>query len=244
MFRAMLLAAGKGTRMRPLTDNLPKPLLQAGNKMLIEYHVEKLVDGGFTDIVINHAYLGSMIESALGDGSRYGATIHYSAEQEGLETAGGIANALPLLTDAAGQRPFVVINADIFCQFDFASLRPVLEQMNSSANSLLAHLILVDNPAHHAEGDFWLHPPSGQLSQTESTGWSKLTFSGIGVYHPLLFESIAPGQSQKLAPLLREAMDDGKISGRYFAGTWMDIGTPERLRELDARLDSYLDRRI
>lgn len=240
----MLLAAGKGTRMRPLTDDLPKPLLRAGNKMLIEYHLEKLARSGFADIVINHAYLGSMIESALGDGSRYGVTIHYSAEQEGLETAGGIANTLPLLTDTACQRPFVVANADIFCQLDFASLYPVLEQMNSTANSLLAHLILVDNPAHHSEGDFWLHPQSGQLSQSGGTGWSKLTFGGIGVYHPLLFKDIAPGRSQKLAPLLREAMDGGKVSGAYFAGTWMDIGTPERLRELDASLNCHPVREI
>lgn len=237
MFTVMLLAAGKGTRMRPLTDNLPKPLLRAGNKMLIEYHLEELAHGGFTDIVINHAYLGNMIESALGDGSRYGIAIHYSPEREGLETAGGIANALPLLTDAAHQRPFAVINADIFCQFDFVTLYPVLEQMNSTTNSLLAHLILVDNPTHHGEGDFWLHPQSGQLSQTGSMGWLKLTFSGIGVYHPLLFKDIAPGQSQKLALLLRKAMDSGQVSGVYFTGTWMDIGTPERLRELDTNLN-------
>jgi len=233
----MLLAAGKGTRMRPLTDNLPKPLLCAGGKMLIEYHLEKLASAGFGNIVINHAYLGSMVESALGDGSRYGVTIRYSAEQEGLETAGGIANALPLLTDTARNRPFIVINADIFCQFDFASLRSVLQLMNLATNTLLAHLILVDNPAHHREGDFWLHPQSGQLSQSDGADCAKLTFSGIGVYHPILFDGIAPGQSQKLAPLLRLAMTCGKVSGGYFTGTWMDIGTPERLYELDTSLN-------
>ncbi len=244
MFTAMLLAAGKGTRMRPLTDNLPKPLLRAGGKMLIEYHLEKLAIAGFDDVVINHAYLGSKIESRLGSGSRYGVAIRYSAEREGLETAGGIANALPLLTDDKRQRPFAVVNADIFCQFDFKSLYSVLEQMNSTVNSLLAHLILVDNPVHHGEGDFWLHPQSGQLSQSGKTGCPKLTFSGIGVYHPLLFKDIAPCQSQKLAPLLREAMDGGKVSGAYFSGTWMDIGTPERLHALDASLNCHPAHRI
>ncbi|MDT8364584.1 MAG: nucleotidyltransferase family protein [Nitrosomonas sp.] len=236
MFRAMLLAAGRGTRMRPLTDNLPKPLLHAGGKMLIEYHLEKLASAGFDDIVINHAYLGGMIESALGDGSRYGVSIHYSAEQGGLETAGGIANALPLLTDTAHNRPFIVVNADIFCQIDFAGLQPMLAQMNSSSNTILAHLILVDNPAHHSEGDFWFNPQSGRLIQSSDTGYPKLTFSGIGAYHPALFRDIAPGKSQKLAPLLRQEMICGKVSGRYFSGTWMDIGTPERLRELDTML--------
>lgn len=233
----MLLAAGKGTRMRPLTDNLPKPLLQAGGKMLIEYHLERLAHAGFSDIVINHAYLGSMIESALGDGSRYGTMIHYSAEQEGLETAGGIANALPLLTDAIRQRPFAVINADIFCEFDFASLHTVLQQLYSTAQTLLAHLILVDNPSHHSEGDFWLNLQSGQLTPAGGVACQKLTFSGIGVYHPALFTSIVPGQSQKLAPLLRQVIACGKVSGQYFGGTWMDIGTPERLHELNARLN-------
>lgn len=223
--------------MRPLTDNLPKPLLQAGGKKLIEYHLEKLARAGFSDIVINHAYLGSMIESTLGDGSRYGVTIHYSAEQEGLETAGGIANAMPLLTDTTRQRPFAVINADIFCEFDFAALYAVLRQMHSTDQTLLAHLILVDNPPHHSEGDFWLNSQSGQLTPAGGVACQKLTFSGIGVYHPALFADIAHGQSQKLAPLLHAAVACDKVSGRYFGGNWMDIGTPGRLHELNAKLN-------
>lgn len=233
MFKVMILAAGKGERMRPLTDTCPKPLLQAGGKMLIEYHLEKLAQAGFTNVVINHAYLGSMIEAALQDGKRYGIHIHYSPESLVLETAGGIANALPLLTNPNQTQPFAVINADIFCDMDFSILQPILQSMQSHPTHTLAHLILVDNPPHHPEGDFFLHNDTGKLAESASTGCRKLTFSGIGAYHPALFENVLPGRAEKLAPLLRQAIAAGKATGSYFPGLWLDIGTPERLHQLD-----------
>jgi len=233
MFKVMILAAGKGERMRPLTDTCPKPLLQAGGKMLIEYHLEKLAPAGFTGAVINHAYLGHMIETALQDGSRYGLKIQYSPEQLVLETAGGIANALPLLTDTDKNQPFAVINADIFCDFDFSTLQPVLQAIQSSSQQTLAHLVLVDNPPHHPEGDFFLNINTGRLTESVDTDCRKLTFSGIGVYHPALFTNVPPDQAVKLAPLLRQAIASGKARGSYHPGLWLDIGTPERLQQLD-----------
>lgn len=217
--KAMILAAGRGERMRPLTDSLPKPLLKVGGKMLIEYHLEKLKAAQVTDVVINHAWLGEKIEQALGDGSRYGLNITYSAEKEALETAGGIVNALPLL----GTKPFIVINGDIFCDVDFSTLMTPITG--------LAHLIMVDNPAHNPEGDFSL-AASGYVNQT---GENKLTFSGVGIYHPDLFKNKANGKLA-LAPVLREAMDKHFVSGSYYQGMWHDIGTPERLTELDLYL--------
>lgn len=229
----MILAAGKGERMKPLTDTSPKPLLQAGGKMLIEHHLQKLAQAGFTDVIINHAYLGHMIEAALQDGSRYGICIHYSPEHRVLETAGGIANALPLLTDSSQTQPFAVINADIFCDMDFFALQPILQQMQLNSGHTLAHLILIDNPHHHPEGDFFLDENTGKLAGSATTGCQKLTFSGIGVYHPALFENVPSDQPVKLAPLLRQAIAAGKVTGSHYAGTWMDIGTPERLQQLD-----------
>ena len=217
--RAMILAAGRGERMRPLTDTLPKPLLKVGGKMLIEYHLEKLKTAQVTEVVINHAWLGEKIEQALGDGSRYGLNITYSAETEALETAGGIVNALPLL----GSTPFIVINGDIFCDVDFSSLRVPI--------SGLAHLILVDNPAHNKDGDFAVSA-SGSVNQT---GNNKLTFSGIGIYHPDLFKNKPQGK-RALAPVLRQAMDNHLVTGSHYQGIWHDIGTPERLTELDLYL--------
>lgn len=217
--RAMILAAGRGERMRPLTDTLPKPLLKVGGKMLIEYHLEKLKTAQVTDVVINHAWLGEKIEQALGDGSRYGLNITYSAETEALETAGGIVNALPLL----GSNPFIVINGDIFCEVDFSNLLAPI--------SGLAHLILVDNPEHNNDGDFAVSA-SGSVNQT---GDNKLTFSGIGIYHPDLFKSKPQGK-RALAPVLREAMDNHLVTGSHYQGIWHDIGTPERLTELDLYL--------
>jgi len=236
MFKVMILAAGKGERMRPLTDTCPKPLLQVGGKMLIEYHLEKLAQAGFTNVVINHAYLGSMIEAALQDGKRYGLHIHYSPETLVLETAGGIANALPLLTPPDKNQPFAAINADIFCDMDFSTLQTILQQMQANPGLILAHLILADNPPHHLEGDFFLNGNTGKLTESVTTGCQKLTFSGIGVYHPALFENVPPNQAQKLAPLLRQAIAAGKVTGSYFPGTWLDIGTPERLQQLDTML--------
>ncbi|SET57465.1 MurNAc alpha-1-phosphate uridylyltransferase [Nitrosomonas marina] len=227
-YRAMVLAAGRGERMRPLTDAQPKPLLQAGGRRLIEYQISSLAEAGFRHIVINHAYLGAMIEDTLGRGDRYGVRIVYSPEKKVLETAGGIANALLLLTEGDCNRPFLVVNADVYCEFDYASLLPILRAMHRSAPAELAHLVLVDNPPHHDSGDFALRQGKVALA-----GENRLTFSGIGIYHPLLFKHVIPGIPVKLAPILHTAIDDTRVTGEYFPGTWLDIGTPDRLMQLD-----------
>ena len=224
--KAMILAAGRGERMRPLTDHCPKPLLEAGGKPLIVWHIERLRSAGFSELVINHAHLGWMIEEALGDGSRFGVSIRYSAEPEALETAGGIRQALPLL----GEAPFLVINGDIFCDADLGALRGALD---GPAAGDLAHLLLVDNPEHNPQGDFAL--AEGRLA---AHGADKRTFSGIGVYAPALFDSLAAGRAAKLAPLLREAMAAKRVSGALHHGQWLDIGTPQRLTALDTALRS------
>jgi MurNAc alpha-1-phosphate uridylyltransferase len=215
--KAMILAAGRGERMRPLTDYTPKPLLTVAGKPLIEYTVEALVRAGFEEIVINLAYLGEQIAAYLGDGSRYQAHISYSHEGDaGLETAGGIKKALPLL----GNAPFLVVNADIFCNFTLASLRHIKID--------LAHLILVNNPAHHLKGDFAI----GKQSLLSHNMLPKYTFSGIGIYHPDLFKDIKPGKAA-LGPLLKMAMQNQHVTGELYTGFWMDIGTPDRLSELN-----------
>jgi len=219
--------------MRPLTDNLPKPLLCAGNKTLIEYHIENLARAGFVDIVINHAYLGKMIETALGDGSRYGVNICYSPETIALETAGGIVRALPLLESRDGnelvEQPFLIVNADIYCELNFSTLLPILRQIKMGTDT--AHLVMVSNQEHHPDGDFFLD--SGRLVQT---GKEKLTFSGISIYKPSFFYGIKPGIVSKLAPKLCQAITEGKVSGEHYKGVWVDVGTPERLHKLDANL--------
>jgi MurNAc alpha-1-phosphate uridylyltransferase len=220
--RAMILAAGRGERMRPLTDHTPKVLLQVGGKPLVQWHVEKLWRAGFDQIVINHAWLGEQIEKALGNGARFGPRIVYSAEAQALETAGGITKALPLL----GTQPFLVVNGDIFTDFDFGRLVPRLGQL--AADGLLAHLVLVDNPAHHPNGDFALCETG-----VEAEGETRLTFSGIGIYQPELFESVDAGGRAQLAPLLRAAMGKHRVSGERHTGLWCDVGTPERLIELN-----------
>ena len=220
----MILAAGRGERMRPLTDSVPKPLLRVGGKALIEWHLESLAMAGFRDIVINHAHLGAQIETSLGAGSRYGVAIRYSPEGEALETAGGIANALPLL----GDKPFLVVNGDVFCDYDFARLLPLACSMPPER---LAHLVLVDNPVQHPAGDFYL--ANDMLTEQ---GDAKLTFSGIGVYRPELFTGIVRGAKAKLAPLLHQAIEQGKVSGEHYRGRWVDVGTPARLQELDEAL--------
>ncbi len=215
----MLLAAGRGERMRPLTDETPKPLLAAGGKALIVRLIERLVEEGFTELVINHAHLGERVQAALGDGRAFGARIRYSAEPPGaLETGGGIANALPLL----GPEPFLVVNGDIWTDYPFAR---VPHQPQG-----LAHLVLVDNPPHHARGDFALR--DGLVSED---GGERLTFSGIGVYRPALFAG-RRAQRFPLAPLLRRAAAQGQVSGEHYRGEWRDIGTPARLEELDRYL--------
>lgn len=210
--KAMLLAAGRGERMRPLTDTTPKPLLRIAGRSMIEWHILALKRAGITELVINHAHLGAQLVAALGDGAAYGVGISWSAEDAAaLETGGGIFNALPMLGDA----PFLVVNADIWTDFPFAELPAEIEG--------LAHLVMVDNPAHNAGGDFALS--GGRVSQR---GPVMLTFSGIGVYRPALFAGCSPG-AFPLAPLLRREMDAGRVSGEHYQGDWFDIGTPERL---------------
>lgn len=217
--KAFILAAGRGERMRPLTDTTPKPLLPVAGRALIEHHLLALAAADIRDIVINTAWLGERIQATLGDGARFGVRIRYSHEPEGaLETAGGIINALPLL----GDEPFVVVNADIWTDYDFSRLPP--------APDGLAHLVLVDNPPQHPHGDFAL-----QAGRVLERGDRQLTYSGIGVYQPHLFEGLQPGV-RPLAPLLREAMAQGQVSGEHYSGRWFDIGTPERLRQLDREL--------
>lgn len=217
----MILAAGRGERMRPLTDHCPKPLLPAGGKPLIVWHIERLRDAGFRDLVINHAHLGDQLEAALGDGGGLGVSIAWSREGQALETAGGIRFALPRLGDS----PFLVVNGDVFTDVDFL---PLAQRLGPAD---LAHLVLVPNPAHHPAGDFPL-----TQGRVRPQGAPRLTFSGIGVYHPALFSALPERQPAKLAPLLRAAMAEGRVSGERHAGHWLDIGTPQRLAELDAWL--------
>ena len=218
--RAMILAAGKGERMRPLTLTTPKPLIPVAGVPLIEYHLGALARAGFTEVVINHAWLGEKIEAHVGNGERFGLQITYSRETQPLETGGGIFQALKYL----GDEPFVVVNGDIWTDYDFAALRRPLAG--------LAHLVLVPNPEHHSEGDFLLQ--DGQV-QVPSTSVDTLTYSGIAVLHPQLFADSAAG-AFKLAPLLRFAMRDGDVSGEPFDGHWIDVGTPERLAATETLL--------
>jgi len=216
----MILAAGRGKRMRPLTDHTPKPLLPVAGKPLIVWHIERLAAAGIHDLVINHAHLGQQIVDALGDGSAWGVCIRYSAEGDGhaLNTGGGIVRALPLI----GDLPFLVVNADVWCDVDPACL-----ELPAGA---LANLLMVENPAHHPEGDF--HLADGLL---HVEGEPRLTYSGIGAYSPALFEPCQPG-AFPLAPLLRETMRAGKVMGLQHQGCWSDVGTPRRLAELDRQL--------
>jgi MurNAc alpha-1-phosphate uridylyltransferase len=220
--KAMILAAGKGERMRPLTLTTPKPLVRAAGVPLIEYHLNALATAGFTEIVINHAWLGQQIEDYLGDGSRFGVSIAYSPEGEPLETGGGIFRALPLLGDEA----FVVVNGDIWTDYDFSALRQPLAGQ--------AHLVLADNPAHHPNGDFSLI--AGRVHDAGSAA-DTLTYSGIAVLHPVLFDGCADG-AFKLAPLLRKAIADGQVSGEHWRGHWIDVGTHERLAEVETLLEA------
>ena len=214
----MILAAGRGERMRPLSDTVPKCLLEVRGKSLVARLIEALARVGVREIVINHAHLGQMIEAALGDGARLGVAIRYSAEAEALETAGGIAKALPLL----GASPFIAVNGDIFCDFDFSTL------VARALDGDLAHIVLVGNPPHHPRGDFSLRG-----SRAAEQGDPMRTFSGIGLYRPDLFASVKPGAKGQLASLLRAAMARGLVSGELHRGEWHDVGTPQRLAELN-----------
>jgi MurNAc alpha-1-phosphate uridylyltransferase len=221
----MVLAAGRGERMRPLTDAAPKPLLRVGGKRLIEYHLERLSTAGFREVVINTAWLGDMIESVLGTGNQFGLAITYSHERpEALETGGGIFNALPLL----GSAPFLLVNGDVWTDIDFGALR-----RDPPAGSL-AHLVFVPNPPQHARGDFLLK--NGLVSEGEGL---RHTYSGVGIYRPQFFEGCQPGKFP-LLPLLRRAIVQGALSGELHEGRWYDIGTTERLAALDAQLTSAI----
>lgn len=213
----MLLAAGLGKRLRPITDKIPKPLVEIAGKPLIEYHLEKLKSAGFNEVVINLSHLGEMIKEHLGDGSRFDLQIKYSPEgKTPLETAGGIIHALPLL----GNNPFLVINTDIWCdhKLSFANL----------SRDKLAHLVLVDNPAHNVDGDF-----TYEFGKIYNSGKNRLTFSGMGIYDPKLFKDFA-AEKLALAPILRGAIDEELVSAEYFTGKWFDIGTQKRLDEAES----------
>jgi len=237
--KVMILAAGLGKRMLPLTEHTPKPLLPVAGKPLISHHLEHLQRAGFKQVVINTAHLGEQIEAALGDGEKFGLSIRYSHEEQALETAGGIINALPLL----GEQPFLVINADVWCDLPLAAPKSCGRFFE---NNLLAHLVLVNNPPHHPEGDFILDAGSAlggsddafllknKALKDQRVGAIEkaYTYSGISVLSPELFDGCPPG-SLALAPLLRSAIKRGKVSGSLYQGSWCDVGTPKRLRELN-----------
>lgn len=227
--RAMILAAGRGERMRPLTDSTPKPLLAVGGKPLIVWHIERLVNAGITQLVINHAWLGQKIEGQLQDGRKWGASIVYSPEPIALETAGGIAQALDLFHD----EPFLVVNGDVWC--DWNPIQALEIGRTLVQDHKMGWLLLVDNPEHHQAGDFALDQNGLAIDRTHCPGGA-LTFSGVGVYQPALFASLARQQPAKLAPLLRQAMAAGQIMGTHYNGRWVDVGTPERLASLDRSL--------
>lgn len=231
--KAMIFAAGRGERMRPLTDTCPKPLLKVRGRPLIEWHVLNLVRAGMPEIVINHAHLGHMIEEHLGDGSRFGASIRYSAEKEALETAGGIANARHLL----GEEPFFAVSGDIYCpHFDFAEAKDVLHDKDMWGNAYpddkrdIAWIWLVKNPAFHPKGDFALN-----LYTVSNTGTPTYTFANLGVYRMSMFDGIAPGQHAGLGKLLREYAERGLVGGELYEGDWDNVGTPRQLEELNGR---------
>lgn len=223
--KAFILAAGRGERMRPLTDTTPKPLLVAGGKPLIVWHLERLAQAGFREVVVNLAHLGKQIAAALGDGAQFGLKIAYSPEPPGaLETAGGIAQALPLLGDA----PFLVVNGDIWCDWDFSKACQRAHGLKG------AHLVFVDNPPHHPGGDFSL---DGDFVKLAAQGLAGIvTYAGIGVFSPAFFADVPPGAVMKLRPLLDAGIAKEIVSGERHNGRWVDVGTPQRLAELDQEL--------
>ena len=226
----LLLAAGRGERMRPLTDHLPKPLLTIQNKSLLAWHLEALGKAGIQQVVINHAWLGEKIEQALGNGAQFKVQITYSPETNALETAGGIRKALPLLNPSDY---LLVLNGDVFCpDFPLEGLIEALSRLRNTGQGKLGHLVMVPNPVQHPDGDFYLQ--GSQISDTPMEGAEKLTFSGIGIYHKDLFKGLEIGASAKLAPLLKAAMQENKLSGEKYTGPWHDVGTPQRLHELNA----------
>ena len=249
--KAMIFAAGRGDRMRPLTDTCPKPLLPVGGKPLIMWQIEALARAGFTDIVINHAWLGSQIETALGDGSRYGVRLAYSAEGTALETAGGIARALPLLEPADAHDSargstrghiFLAVSGDIFCDYDYRRLLPRADDMADAAQPHM-HLVMVPNPPFHPAGDFLLdatgrlHLPGTETAPAGAQGSAQaLTFGNIGLYDTRLFRDIEPGRKVAMTPYYRAAIAGGTATGERFDGRWENVGTPAQLAALDAAL--------
>ncbi|AOY91750.1 mannose-1-phosphate guanylyltransferase [Cupriavidus sp. USMAA2-4] len=243
--KAMIFAAGRGERMRPLTDTCPKPLLAVGGKPLIVWQIEALARAGLREIVINHAWLGLRIEAELGDGARFGVKLSYSPEASALETAGGVAQALPLLTGAgsgAGTDTapaqtgeiFLAVSGDVFCDFDYASLLPRARAMAGAAQPRM-HLVMVPNPPFHPGGDFALDA-AGRLWQDAPAGAERLTFGNIGLYDTRWFRHIAAGDKVPMTPLYRAAIASGAASGERFEGRWENVGTPAQLAELDREL--------
>lgn len=230
--RAMILAAGLGTRMRPLTNHTPKPMLKVAGVPLIEHQVRRLVAAGITDIVINHAYLGEQIEAYFKDGLDFNCRIQYSAEPEPLETGGGIFKALPLL----GEAPFLLVNGDIWLDLDYRLL--MSQSVTAYTQNKLAHLVLVNNPEHNPDGDFYITDGLVSENYLGQGNKNKYTFSGVSIIHPDLFVGCTSGVF-KLAPLFKQAMGDSKVSGQLYSGYWLDVGTPERL----ASLETYIEKK-
>jgi MurNAc alpha-1-phosphate uridylyltransferase len=226
MTRALILAAGRGERMRPLSDTVPKPLLAVGGKPLIAWQVERLVAGGITAIVVNHSHLGTQFEAALGDGSRFGASIRHSREETALETAGGIARALPLL----GEEPFVVVSGDIWTEFPYRSLHARAAEIASGYPSEAAHMVLVDNPAYHPDGDMAL--AGGRIARRGRL----LTYGNIGVFHPRSFAALDRDRPLALFPWAYAMVEAGQVSGEHYRGRWANLGTPHDLERLDREL--------
>ena len=229
----MIFAAGRGDRMRPLTDTCPKPLLKVGGKALIEWQVERLARAGFTTIVINHAWLGAQIEQTLGDGSRFGVELRYSAEHEALETAGGIAQALTLLENAGEPEVFVAVAGDVYADFDYSTLREHALRLAGSAEPGM-HLVMVPNPSFHPNGDFVL----GRDGILSLDGAPRFTFGSIGLYDTRMFRDLAPGSRRALTPYYREAIAQGRVSGELYEGLWENVGTPAQLEALDRQLSA------
>jgi MurNAc alpha-1-phosphate uridylyltransferase len=226
MASAIILAAGRGERMRPLTDARPKALLEVGGRALIEWQVERLAAGGFTELVVNHSHLGRQIEEALGAGERFGARIRYSHEPRALETAGGVKQALALLGDA----PFAVVSGDIYTEFDYASLGARVDSIARDPSAHAAHFVLVDNPPFHPDGDMGL--AGGRVTRDGP----RLTYANLAVYHPALFAGIAPGTALRLFPWAYAFVEAGRVTGEHYRGLWDNLGTPEQLAALDRAL--------
>jgi MurNAc alpha-1-phosphate uridylyltransferase len=233
--KAMIFAAGRGDRMRPLTDTTPKPLLAVGGKPLIVWQIQALACAGFGDIVINHAWLGDKLEAALGRGEEFGVRIHWSAEGTALETAGGIAHALPLLAANSDDGVFLAVSGDIFCDFDYRQLLPRARAMAAAARPSM-HLVMVPNPPFHPHGDFVLGDDGDLHLPADDAAGQALTFGNIGLYDTRLFRDIAPGQKVPMTPYYRDAIRQGAATGERFDGRWENVGTPQQLADLDRAL--------